>query len=46
MIILILTATLFFYSPNLWLLWPVHVAMLVLVRRIKPRPLLLSLTLE
>lgn len=23
-IILILTATIFFYAPNLWLLWPVH----------------------
>jgi hypothetical protein len=28
--ILILTATIFFYSPNLWLLWPVHWAMVTL----------------
>jgi hypothetical protein len=28
-ILLILTATLFFYSPNLWLLWLVHLAMVV-----------------
>lgn len=30
--ILILTATVFFYSPNLWLLWPVHGAMIMVVR--------------
>jgi hypothetical protein len=33
-IILILTATVFFYSPNLWLLWPVHLAMVVMVKKI------------
>lgn len=26
-IILIMTATIFFYAPNLWLLWPIHWAM-------------------
>ncbi len=26
-LILLSTATIFFYSPNLWLLWPVHLAM-------------------
>jgi hypothetical protein len=31
-IILILTATVFFYSPNLWLLWLVHGAMVAQVR--------------
>ncbi len=30
-IILVLTATVFFYSPNLWLLWPVHGLMAALV---------------
>jgi hypothetical protein len=31
-IILVLTATVFFYSPNLWLLWLVQGAMVALVR--------------
>jgi hypothetical protein len=30
-IILILTSTLFFYSPNLWLLWLIHLALVALV---------------
>lgn len=30
-ILLILTATLFFYSPNLWLLWLVHLALVAVV---------------
>jgi hypothetical protein len=30
-LILILTAAIFYYSPNLWLLWPFHLAMIVLV---------------
>ncbi|MBN1220792.1 MAG: hypothetical protein JXM69_17860 [Anaerolineae bacterium] len=34
-IILILGATIFFYRPNLWLLWPVHLAMVGLVRIIQ-----------
>jgi len=29
-IILILTSTVFFYSPNLWLLWPIHWIMVAL----------------
>ena len=33
-IILILTGTVFFYSPNLWLLWLVHGGMVALVRRL------------
>jgi hypothetical protein len=32
MIILILTSVIFFYSPNLWLLWPIHWAMVLIVR--------------
>lgn len=35
-IILILTATVFFYSPNLWLLWPLHLAMVMLINRTGP----------
>jgi len=31
-LILILTAAIFYYSPNLWLLWPFHLAMVGLVR--------------
>jgi hypothetical protein len=31
-IILISTGAVFFYSPNLWLLWPVHLAMVILFR--------------
>lgn len=31
-IILILTAAVFFYSPNLWLLWPVHLAMVIITQ--------------
>lgn len=31
-ILLILTATLFFYSPNLWLLWLVHLALVLYFR--------------
>jgi hypothetical protein len=31
-LILILTAAIFYYSPNLWLLWPFHLAMVVLIR--------------
>jgi hypothetical protein len=30
-IILILTSVIFFYSPNLWLLWPIHWVMAVIV---------------
>ena len=30
-IILVLTSTIFFYSPNLWLLWPVHLALVAIV---------------
>lgn len=30
-IILILTSMIFFYSPNLWLLWPVHLALVAIV---------------
>jgi hypothetical protein len=30
-IILILTSAIFFYRPNLWLLWPIHLAMVALV---------------
>jgi hypothetical protein len=40
-IILILTATIFFYSPNLWLLWPIHLAMVIIIRSSstsKPEP--------
>lgn len=32
MMILILIAAIFFYSPNLWLLWPVHLAMAALLQ--------------
>ncbi len=32
-IILILTSTIFFYSPNLWLLLPIHLAMVAIVNR-------------
>jgi hypothetical protein len=31
LIILILTATLFFYTPNLWVLWVFHLAMVALI---------------
>lgn len=31
--ILILTGTIFFYSPNLWLLWPIHLGMVTLVQK-------------
>jgi hypothetical protein len=31
-IILILTSAIFFYRPNLWLLWPIHLAMVLLVK--------------
>lgn len=31
-IILILTSAIFFYRPNLWLLWPIHWAMVALVK--------------
>jgi hypothetical protein len=31
-IILILTSAIFFYCPNLWLLWPIHLAMVVLIK--------------
>jgi hypothetical protein len=31
-LILILTSIIFFYRPNLWLLWPIHLAMVVLVK--------------
>jgi hypothetical protein len=31
-IILILTSAIFFYRPNLWLLWPIHLAMVILVK--------------
>jgi len=31
--ILILTGTVFFYSPNLWFLWPIHLAMATLVKK-------------
>jgi hypothetical protein len=31
-IILILTSAIFFYRPNLWLLWPIHLAMVALVK--------------
>jgi len=30
--ILILTATIFFYRPNLWLLWPIHLTLVFLTR--------------
>jgi len=30
-IILILTSTLFFYSPNLWLLWPIHLLLVAII---------------
>lgn len=30
-LILVLTAAIFFYSPNLWLLWPVHIIMVRIV---------------
>lgn len=30
-IILILTSMIFFYSPNLWLLWPVHLALVAMM---------------
>ncbi len=32
MMVLVLTAAVFFYSPNLWLLWPLHLAMVLLCR--------------
>lgn len=35
-IVLILTGAVFFYSPNLWLLWPVHLAMVMLIKRAGP----------
>ena len=31
-IVLILTSVIFFYCPNLWLLWPIHLAMVVLIK--------------
>jgi hypothetical protein len=31
--VLILTALLFFYVPNLWLIWPVHLLMLVVLNQ-------------
>lgn len=30
-IILILTSTIFFYSPNLWLLWPIHLLLVAII---------------
>ena len=30
-LVLILTSTIFFYSPNLWLLWPVHLLMVAIL---------------
>jgi hypothetical protein len=33
-IILILTGAIFFYSPNLWLLWPIHLVMVILVKKL------------
>ena len=32
--ILILTGAIFFYSPNLWLLWPIHLLMVVLIKKL------------
>ena len=32
-IILILTSTIFFYSPNLWLLWPIHLMLVAVTNR-------------
>jgi hypothetical protein len=31
--VLILTALLFFYVPNLWLIWPVHLLMLMVLNQ-------------
>ena len=38
-IILILTATVFYYSPNLWLLFPIHLALMAIVNQ-KPKGVL------
>jgi hypothetical protein len=33
--ILILSATVFFYGPNLWLLWPIHLIMVMILSRLR-----------
>ncbi|MBI1881890.1 MAG: hypothetical protein HYR94_27260 [Chloroflexi bacterium] len=41
LIILILTSTIFVYSPNLWLLWPIHGG-LVAIANFRPRGRMVS----